>query len=631
MARYGRWINKSIESWFGNLKVLHKLMIGVVVAGVMMSLLVWIGLSGINRLKSNVDSVSTRSIGALSQISMSGNNLALYQSVLPGLGRHTDKADFDDAVGKLGELKRQTFAPLDVYEAEVSGESVAGAEDGKRLAVLRQSLNDYFVAAEGAIGTLADGFNESLDDDERRAIKAIGLLAISGDVAAKQRKATVQIHELMITIRESAREANEKIRAEADDYADSLLIGWACALFLGSGVGYLSARHVSRNVGRMADVVGQAVAGNLQARVRSEGYDYDEVGRLAKTLNVLLERAASFASAEEDRDRLQKRLKRFQTLMSEVVKGDLTKRGEVTADVVGDVSQEFNFMIEKFSQLLRHVRESAERISKSADILRDYGAQMSGAAGHRSEGALKALETVEQLVISMRRVSEIARASSESAREAIEAAEKEKAVEGDQSPGLEGIRDFVRRVTAQIKTLDDHCSDIGRLASTIRETAGRTNLLALNAVIDAIGAGATGDRFVVVSDQVQTLAQSSMQAARDVVDLTKAMQGETQKIAAAMEREMGLMATGRLPVAQTKDTFHLVSAFAQRSISFAGTIAAAVAEQASSIDAVGRFVKDVIEEANAAQLATDKTRAAVEDVEKSAESVTASVARFRLA
>ncbi|MCP9450206.1 MAG: methyl-accepting chemotaxis protein [Nitrospira sp.] len=629
MARYGRWMNESIESWFGNLKVLHKLMIGVVVAGVMMSLLALIGLSGIDRLKSDIDSVSVRPISALSQISMSGSNLALYQSVLPGLGRHTNKADFDDAVGKLGELKRQTFAPLDVYEAEVSKASVSGAEDGKRIAVLRQSLNDYFVAAEGAIGTLADGFNEALEDDERRAMKEVGLLAISGDVAAKQRKVTVQIHELMIKIRESAREANEKIREEADDYADSLLIGWACALFLGSGVGYLSVRHVSRNVGRMADVVGQAVAGNLQARARSQGYD--EFGRLAKTLNVLLERAASFASAEEDRDRLQKRLKRFQTLMAEVVKGDLTKRGEVTGDVVGDVAQEFNLMIEKFSQLLLHVRESAERISKSADILRDYGGRMLGTAGHRSEGALKALETVEQVVISMRRVSEIARASSESAREAIEAAEKEKAGEGDRPQSFEGVHDFVRRVTVQIRTLDEHCSNIGRLASAIQETAGRTNLLALNAVIDAIGSGGAGDRFVVVSDQVQKLAQSSMRAARDVVDSAKAMQSETQKIVAAMEREMGLMATGRPPVAQTKDTSHHMSAFAQRSIGFAGTIAAAVAEQASSIDAVGRFVKDVIEEADAARLAMDRARAAVEDVDKSAESVTASIARFRLA
>jgi methyl-accepting chemotaxis protein len=98
-----------------------------------------------------------------------------------------------------------------------------------------------------------------------------------------------------------------------------------------------------------------------------------------------------------------------------------------------------------------------------------------------------------------------------------------------------------------------------------------------------------------------------------------------------MEREMGLMATRRLPVAHTKDPFHHISAFAQRSRDFAGTIASAVAEQASSIDAVGRFVKDVIEEANAAQLAMDRARAAVEDVDKSAESVTASVARFRLA
>ncbi|MCP9442605.1 MAG: methyl-accepting chemotaxis protein [Nitrospira sp.] len=629
MARYGRWISEPIESWFGDLKVLHKLMIGVLVAGVMMSILVLIGWSGISRLKGGLDSVSIRPISVLSQISMSGNNLALYQSVLPGLGRHHNKADFDDAVGKLGELKRQTFAPFDAYEAEVSRESGSGAEDSKRIAVLRQSLNEYFVAAEGAIRTLADSFNESLEDDQRQAVKEIGLLAISGEVAAKQRKVTVQIHELMIKIRESAREANEKIRAEADDYADSLLIGWACALFLGSGAGYLFARHVSRNIGRMADVVGQAVAGNLQARARSEGHD--ELGRLAKTLNILLERTASFMSAEEERDRLQKRLKRFQTLMSEVVKGDLTKRGEVTADVVGDVVQEFNLMTQRFSQLLLHVRESAERVSQAVGILRDYGNRMSGAAGHQSEEALKALETVEQLVISVRRVSEIARTSSESAREALAVAEEAKIAEGDPSQSLEGIRDFVRRAMAQLKTLEDCGAGIGRLASTIQEMAERTNLLALNAAIDAIGAGEAGDRFTVVSDQVQTLAQSSMRAARGVADLAKALQNEARNVVAAMEREMELIATARPFVTQTKDGFLHISAFAQRSLDVARTIAAAVAEQASSIDAVGRFVNDVIEEAKAAQLAMDRTRAAVEDVEKSAESVTASVSRFRLA
>lgn len=629
MARYGRWINESIESWFGNLKVLHKLMIGIAVIGFMMSILVLMGVRGINHLTGGLDSVSVRPISILSQISMSGNNLALYQSVLPGLGRYHNKADFDDAVGKLGELKRQTFAPLDVYEAEIGRESGAGAEDGKRIAVLRRSLNEYFGAAEGAIRTLADSFNESLEDDQRQAVKEVGLLAIAGDVAAKQRNVTVQVHELMIKIRESAREANEKIRMEVEGYADSLLIGWVCALFLGSSVGYLSARYVSRNVGRMADVVGQAVAGNLQARARSEGHD--ELGRLAKTLNILLERTASFVSAEEERDRLQQRLKRFQALMSEVVKGDLTKRGEVTADVVGDVAQEFNLMFQRFSQLLLHVRESAERVSQSVGAVRDYGDRISKAAGHQSEGALKALETIERLVISMRRVSEIARASSESARDALAVVEEANIAAEDPLQNFEGICDFARRATAQIKMLDDYCSDIGHLALTIQETAGQMNLLALNAAIDAIDGGEAGGRFAAVSDHVQRLAKRSRQAARDVVDLAKAMRSEMQNMIALMEQRMSLMATERPPAAQTKNGFHHLSAFAQRFLDCAGTIAAAVAEQASSIDAVGRFVNDVIEEAKAAQLETDRTKAAVEDVEKWVESMMASVSRFRLA
>ena len=103
-------------------------------------------------------------------------------------------------------------------------------------------------------------------------------------------------------------------------------------------------------------------------------------GQMATAFNSMLDRITTLVSTEEERDTMQKRLMQFLVLVSEVGKGDLTKRGEVTADMFGNLADAFNLMIARFGQLLKQVREAAERVNKSAGTLRDSAGQMSGTA-----------------------------------------------------------------------------------------------------------------------------------------------------------------------------------------------------------------------------------------------------------
>lgn len=629
MARHSKSAAWSLGSWFRNLKTLPKLMIGFSSVGAMVVIVVVIGLIGLKKLKGELQSVYDGSTLALSNVGVSSTNLGLYHSTLLSMERYTRKHDFDDAVAPLADLKRQTLAPLEAYQAWGLREDSAGDGAGKNVAALQQALKEYFTAAEGTVGALADAFSGSLSDEQRQAMRDLGHLSLTVDIADKYGKAAGQVRGLMTMVRETAKELNENGRAEADYYANVVMIGGFFALILGGAIGYLFARNMARNIVHVADVAGQAAAGNLQARARLESRD--EIGHMANAFNTMLDRITTLVSTEEERDMMQKRLVQFLVLVSDVGKGDLTKRGEVTSDMFGNLADGFNLMIQRFSQLMRHVRESAERVNKSAGALRENAGQMAGTARHQADESMKALGAVERLVISMRQVSEIAGASSESASQVLHATEQGRIAVQETVQDMERIRSAVQRMAKQIKALGDRSLEISQIVSTIREIANQTNLLALNAAIEAAGAGEAGARFAVVADQVRKLAESSAGATREVADLVKLIQSETQNAVVAMEQETQAVEAGSASALRTGDVFRDISTIAERSADLAQKIASSAVEQAASTDQVGRSIRDFTGGAAATQHATDQARSTVEDMVKLAESLTASVAQFKLA
>ena len=616
--------------WFNNLKTLPKLILGLSTVGATMAIALVIGLIGLTAMKDRMQSIYEGPTLALSNIGATSTNLGLYHSALLNTGRHTRKRDFDDAVAPLAALKRQILASLDAYKTvELQAASPADGQGKHSVAVLQKALKDYFTASEGAIGAFADSFNASLSEEQKQAMKELGHFSLSVDVASKYGTSTNEVRELMNSVRETAKELNDEAQAEADDHVNMVVIGGLIALLLGGGIGYAVARNIAHSIVHVADVAGQAAAGNLQARARLESRD--EIGHMAMAFNAMLDRITHLASTEEERDMMHKRLAQFQVLVLDIGKGDLTKRGEVTADMFGKLTDGFNVVIQRFSQLMRQVRDSAERVSKSAGALRENAGQMAGTARRQADESRKALGAVEQLVISMRQVSDIASASSDAARQVLHATAEGRMAVQETLQDIGSIRSAVQRMAKQVKLLGDRSLEISQIVSGIGETANRTNLLALNAAIEAAGAGESGARFGVVADQVRKLAESSMQATREVSELIKVIQSEAHNVVAAMEQETQAVEAGSASALRTGDVFQNISTIAERSAELARTIGSSAAEQAASTDQVGRSIKEFTGGATATQHATDQTRASVEDLVKLAEGLTASVAQFKLA
>lgn len=617
------------HGWFKNLRTLTKLMLGFAAVGVIIVAVGLVGVRGLQQVREQLRIIYEDSTVALANLGSLSTNLGLYHDAVLQAARSINKSDFDDATRPLGELKSRTLGPLKAYTASQLRVSKSGRDEAKDLQALTEALNAYFAVAEGAISAFADGYSPTLPETQRDLMRDLGTLALSVDVASRYSVATVRVRELLTTVQEVARDLNDAGQAVADARRRVMVFGVLVAIALGLSIGYLLASFFSHGVTHIAQVANQAASGSLKARAKIGSRD--ELGQMATAFNAMLDRITKLVQTEEERDLLQKRLMEFLALVSDVSKGDLMKRGEVTTDMFGNLADAFNLMLDRFSKLIRQVREAAGLVNESARTLKSTAGEMAATAQHEAEEAVRTLTSVEGLIASMRQVAETAGTSSESAKQALAATERGRQAVQETVQDMHSIRAAVQRMSKQVKSLGDRSLEISQIVSTIREIASQTNLLALNAAIEAAGAGEAGARFAVVADQVRKLAESSTQATREIADLVKVIQTETQDAVVAMEHETQVVEAGSASAMRTGDVFKEISEIANRSAELAQAIAQAAARQASATEQVGRSIKDFSGGAISTGKAADSTRSTVEELAKLAEGVTGTVAQFKVA
>ncbi len=612
-----------------NLPTLTKLSLGFGVLIASTLLVGFLGIQGLRQVGGQLKVVYASSTTALANLGTAISNLGLYHDTLLSVGRATRKSDFDEAVRQLPQLKRQVLEPLQAYSGGQMHVSRSQRDETKDFVALDKALKAYFVTAEGAISAFQDSFAPNLKEDQRSAMRELGQLALSVEIADKYGVASKQLNHLLVTVQEVAKDLNEDGQEVAAARTRLMIIGAVLAILFGAGIAYILARFISRGVTDIAEVAAQAASGQLQARARVDSRD--ELGRMASAFNAMLDRIGGLVQTETERDQMQQRLMQFLVLVSEVSKGDLSKRGEVTADMFGNLSDAFNLMLDRFGQLMRQVRESAERVNASAIALRDSANQMTTTARQQAQESEQALSAVEGLTQSMRQVADTAGASSESAKQALTATERGREAVQSTVQDMQGIRGAVQRMSKQVKGLGDRSLEISQIVSTIRDIAAQTNLLALNAAIEAAGAGEAGARFAVVADQVRKLAENSTQATREIAELVKVIQAETQEAVIAMEQETQAVEAGSASALRTGDVFKEISNISQRSAELAVTIARSSVQEAEATEGVSRTIQGFAHGAAFTQTSAEQTRATIEELATLSERLTASVSQFKLA
>ncbi|MBZ5540502.1 MAG: methyl-accepting chemotaxis protein [Acidobacteriia bacterium] len=283
----------------------------------------------------------------------------------------------------------------------------------------------------------------------------------------------------------------------------------------------------------LAEFSERLAVGDPRARVEVSGND--DLGYIAENLNRAVLRVSKATSNQEASELLQRSITDLLAVINQVARGDLTLRGKVTNDALGNVVDSINYMLDNFSKVLERVRKAAMEVSGSAHNILTAADEMQAGATQQDQEITNTSSAVEELTVSMKQVSNNAEASAEAARRALDAAEQGNRAVRDTLEGMQRIRASVQATAKKIKSLGDRSLEISEIINVINDITEQTNLLALNAAIEAARAGEAGRGFAVVADEVRKLAEHSRSATKDIAALIKAIQAETNEAVVVME------------------------------------------------------------------------------------------------
>ena len=400
--------------------------------------------------------------------------------------------------------------------------------------------------------------------------------------------------------------------------------------------GALLARRITRPITRLVEAAQRVGEGDLSETVAVTSRD--EIGELARTFNDSIARLRTQVQTEAERDEerrrredLQESIIKFLDVAMEVSQGDLTKRGEVTSDVLGNVVDAINVMVAEIGATIADVRGAALQVAAGASQMTDSSGRMTEGAQAQAREAGRVAESVEGLTQSVRQVADSARASAQAAREALDAAQKGDVAVRDSLQAMQRIRGEVQSISKKIKSLGDRSLEISEIVNTIEDIASQTNLVALNAAIEAAGAGEAGLRFAVVADEVRKLAERSAKATKDIAVLIKNVQADTQDAVVVMEQGTLEVEAGYRMTVQAGDSLKAIADVSQRSAVLAQDISEATQEQVRGAETVTQAMQSIQTVASQTELRVLEARRTVAELARLAEELTASLARFKLA
>ena len=426
------------------------------------------------------------------------------------------------------------------------------------------------------------------------------------------------------------------IEAAAAGAGERLLFIFAGAAVVAVLAGVVFARRISKPIGEVVRIAERVGQGDLSKLVPVTSRD--EIGQLAHTFNDTVVRLRSLVQTEAERDderrtreNLQRNITRFLDTATEIAQGDLSKRGDVTSDILGSVVDAINVMVDELGALIKDVRQSARQVSGSANDLIVTMDQMTAGAQAQSREAMGVSSAMEELTLSVRQVAENAEASASAARLTLDSAQKGGDAVKVGLVGMQRIRGEVQGISKKIKTLADRSLEISEIVNTIEEISSQTNLLALNAAIEAAGAGEAGLRFAVVAEEVRKLAERSAKAAKDIVVLIKTIQTETQEAVIAMEDGTKEVESGYRTAVQTGESLRDIGDISKKSAELAQDISLATQQQVRGVESVAVAVQSIAGVAVQTEKGVVEARKTMDHVVKLAEELMTSLTRFKLA
>jgi len=314
-----------------------------------------------------------------------------------------------------------------------------------------------------------------------------------------------------------------------------------------------------------------------------------------------------------------------------VAEGDLTQQATVTEDITGAIADSVNYTVEELRTLVSQVQGTVGRVTDTTQQVEATSTELLAASSEQLREIRDTGESVLQMAGRINDVSGQAQETAAVARQSLEAAESGLRAVQNTIGGMNSIRDQIQETSKRIKRLGESSQEIGEITELISDITEQTNVLALNAAIQAASAGEAGRGFSVVAEEVQRLAERSADATRQIAALVKTIQTDTQDAVGAMERStQGVVEGTRLSDA-AGTALGEIDRVSRQLAELIASISNQALSEAQSANVVAANIQHIFAVTEQTGEGTRSTAQMVRELSRTAEELKQSVARFKIA
>ncbi len=335
--------------------------------------------------------------------------------------------------------------------------------------------------------------------------------------------------------------------------------------------------------------------------------------------------------AKRVNDANQAAILRLMNELQTVAEGDLTQEATVTEDITGAIADSVNYTVEELRSLVGSVQSTAAKVAATTAEVDMTSTELLAASTEQLHEIRETGRSVVDMATRINQVSVQAQESADVARQSLKAAEVGLKAVQNTIGGMNTIRDQIQETSKRIKRLGESSQEIGEITELISDITEQTNVLALNAAIQAASAGDAGRGFSVVAEEVQRLAERSADATRQIASLVKAIQTDTQDAVGAMERSTQGVVEGAKLSDNAGSALTEIDQVSRRLADLIEQISDSTSREANLANEVAGNIQHIFAVTEQTGEGTRTTATQVRELSKIAEELRQSVSRFRIA
>ena len=336
------------------------------------------------------------------------------------------------------------------------------------------------------------------------------------------------------------------------------------------------------------------------------------------------------AESDAQNQRNQEAILRLLDEISDLADGDLSVKATVTEDFTGAIADSINYAIDAMRDLVIAINSTTQQVSSAAQETQATAMHLAEASDHQAQEISSAGASINEMAITMERSAEDAAKATQVAQKAVETAKRGGDAVGNTIGAMDGIREQIQETSKRIKRLGESSQEIGEIVGLINDIADQTNILALNAAIQAAMAGEAGRGFAVVADEVQRLAERVGNATKQIDALVRTIQTDTNEAVISMEESTAGVVRGSRLAAAAGQSLEEVEKVSDDISKLINQLSQTSQQQAQSAERISETVNVIQEITTQTSAGTNETATSIGQLAKLANELGRSVAGFKL-